>query len=176
MNNDYLFTDDEELYHWKLKFELEKYANIANICQIVTSSTEKNIIGTTALDTCYGIVFYDRNSKFGIVGHGLPDTKLDTLREMINMLGKDEKTIEYAIVPGYRNIERKDYSGEEQIINYLKTYCPKNIRLVPFQSDLGINLCSNCLAYEFAFDVNTSRPVTNSLFYTGENRQNKFLR
>lgn len=142
----------------------------------MTFSDEKNIIGTTALDTCYGIVFYDRNNKFGIVGHGTPDRKINTLGEMLNMLGEDEKTIEYAIVLGYRNVERKDFSGEEEIINYLENYCPPNIKLVPLQSDLGIKVCSNCLAYEFAFDVNTSKIVTNGLFHNGVDNQDKHLK
>lgn len=179
-NTDKLFINDDyydDSEQWELRHMLEKHAKIANMGEIVTSSGDKNIIGTTALDTCYGIVFYDRYHKFGIVGHGTPDTKINTLISMIKMLGDEQRIVEYAIVSGYRNIERKDNSGEMQIINYLQTHCPNNIRLIPFQSDLGVKVCPNVLAYEFAFDVNTSQSVSYYLFYEGKyDRHDKYLR
>ena len=179
-SDNYWFNNDNDRIiddQWKLRWELEKHAKIAGMYEIVTSSNEKNIIGTTALDTCYGIVFYDRHNKFGIVGHGSPDTKIDTLISMIKMLGNKPRTIEYAIISGYRNVERGDYRGETQIINYLETHCPKEIKLIPFQTDLDVKICSNILAYEFAFDVNTSESVSYKLFYDGENnRYDKYLR
>ena len=47
-------------------------------------------------------------NKFGMVGHGTLDTKKDTLISMIKMLGDEQRIVEYVIVFGYRNIERKD--------------------------------------------------------------------
>ena len=164
-------------YYVGLKYILEKHAKIARMGEIVTSSNDTSIIGTTALDTCYGIVFYDRCHKFGMVGHASPSMKISTLMSMIEMLGDEQRIVEYAIVPGYRNVERRDYSGETQLINCLKTYCPNNIKLIPFQSDLGVAVCHNILAYEFAFDVNTSRSVTNELFYENvEDEYDKYYR
>lgn len=161
---DYSF-DEEQL---KIKYELEKHASIAHMSQIVVSTSEKSIIGTTALCTCYGIVFYDRNNKFGMVGHAAPSKKRETLKEMIKMLGDEPRTIEYEIVVGYRNVECNDYTGVEELTHCLKVNCSKNIKLVPFQSDLGIQVCSNVDAYEFAFDVNTATPVGKYLFYDGK--------
>ena len=171
--NNYKYIDLDKVYYddseqWELKNKLTKRAKIAHICQIVTSSPDNNIIGTTALDTCYGIVFYDRKNKFGMVGHALPSKKIDIVASMIEKLGDESREIEYAIVSGYRNLERGDYSGEDQIKNFLESYCPKNISFIPLNFYLDIRVCSNVLAYEFAFDVNTTRPVTNELFYEGD--------
>ncbi len=149
----------------KLRYFLEQHASIANMGEIVVSSTEKPIIGTTALDTCFGIVFYDRKNKKGIVGHAYDSGKIAIMNDMIGHLEKnDDQVIEYAIVSGYRNVERKDYSGETELLNYLQENCPKNIKLIPFNG-LNIKVCSNVLAYEFAFEVNAGTDVSNYLFY-----------
>lgn len=71
-NDEYDFN--EKIF--KLKYILEQHANIAEMGEIVISSKDKPIIGTTALDTCFGIVFYDRNNKSGIVGHAAPSSKI----------------------------------------------------------------------------------------------------
>ncbi len=149
----------------KFKYFLKQHASIANMGEIVVSSTKKPIIGTTALDTCFGIVFYDRKNKNGIVGHTYESGKIAIMHDMIERLEKgDNRVIEYAIVSGYRNVEKKDYSGETELLNYLQTHCPKNIKLIPFDG-LNIQVCSNVLAYEFAFEVNTGANVGNYLFY-----------
>ena len=78
---------------------------LARAGEIVVSSKKQSVIGTTALDTCWGIIFYDRKNKMGMVGHGLPSSKQATLLKMINMLGSTPRIIEYRIIPGYRNYE-----------------------------------------------------------------------
>lgn len=130
------------------------------------SSKSKIIIGIVALDTCFGIVFYDRKNKSGIVGHAAPSSKTDTLHEMINLLNKDERLIiEYIIVSGYRNEERGDFCGVNELLNYLHSHCPSNITLIPFQGDLGVQLDNKTYTYEFAFEVNSGLPVSQYLFY-----------
>lgn len=159
---------DEDNYNEKaikLRYFLEQHASIAHMGEIVVSSTEKPIIGTTALDTCFGIVFYDRKNKKGIVGHAYDSGKIAIMNDMIGLLEKnDNQVIEYAIVSGYRNVERKDYRGVTELLNYLQTHCPKNVKLIPFDG-LNIQVCSNVLAYEFAFEVNTGTNVGSYLFY-----------
>ena len=146
--------------------ELKKYSLIASMNQIVVSSIDKPIIGTTALDTCYGIVFYDRKNKKGAVGHAPPSNKISILRQMIRIFDTNEVLeIEYGIVPGIRNEERKDYSAEEELFSYLMNNKPKNISFIPFKSDLGVEICPNVYAYEFAFDVNSGKSVSDLLFY-----------
>lgn len=163
---------DEEVY--RLRFYLEEHANIAHMGEIVVSSAEKPIIGTTALDTCIGIVFYDRKNKKGIVGHAYDSGKIKMMHDMIELLDKDNhQVIEYAIVSGYRNVERKNFTGEIELLDYLEKHCPKNIELKPFQS-LNIQVCSNVLAYEFAFEVSKGENVGNYLFYEGRNSRNKY--
>lgn len=144
--------------------DLSSYASIAHMGQIVSSSDEKPIIGTTALDTCYGILFYDRANKWGLVGHAAPSSKIITLAEMITMLGKKPRIIECAIVSGYRNVERRDTKGETELREYLQNNCPPNIIFVPYQDFLNTKVCSNVYAYEFAFNVKTGKSVTYDLF------------
>ena len=144
--------------------DLRKYASIALMGQIVSSTDEKPIIGTTALDTCYGILFYDRANKWGLVGHAAPSSKIVTLSEMITKLGKKPRIIECAIVSGYRNVERSDTRGEEELREYLHNYCPPNILFVPYQGSLNTKVCSNVYAYEFALNVKTGKSVTHDLF------------
>ena len=137
--------------------------------EIVVSDETHSILGTTALDTCYGIIFYDRSNKFGIVAHASPATKVETLKEMIKLLGPENRTIEYSIISGYRNVENKDYDGYNDLIYYLKVYTPENIRFIPFKTSIDIKKCENVYAYEFAFDVENSKSVTNSLFESSTN-------
>lgn len=69
---------------------------------------------------------YDRKNKKGIVGHAYSSGKIEILHNMIELLDKNEQqVIEYAIVPGYRNIEREDHSGTNELLTYLRTHCPK---------------------------------------------------
>lgn len=166
---------NEEERAIKIKSRLSELASIAHIGEIVQSNSEKSIIGTIALDTCYGIVFYDRKNKRGYVGHATPSSKIKTLQEMLNLLEKAKTVrIEYAIIPGYRNEERKDYRGFAELINYLESHCPENITLIPFQSDLGIQVDERTSTYEFAFEVNSGLPVSQYLFYESPlKRKNK---
>lgn len=160
-----IYNDTIEDDAYKTKIILEQHASIADIGEIVVSSKDKPIIGTTGLDTCFGIVLYDRKNKKGIVGHAYSSGKIAIMHSMLELLDKNEQqVIEYAIVSGYRNTERKDFSESIEIQNYLEMHCPQNIKLVPFQN-LGVQVCSNALAYEFAFDVNTGQNVTSYLFY-----------
>ena len=173
----YLDKDNYDIESWNIKSKLQKHAKIAKMGEIVVSSEDKRIIGTTALDTCIGIVLYDRKNKFGMVGHAYSSVKFDILYQMINLIPQNEELeIEYAIVPGYRNVERKDYAEYEELLTALSRICPKNIKLVQFSTDLGIDVCSNTYTYEFAFDVYTGIPVGKYLFYKGENLQNSKYR
>ncbi len=87
----------------EITFKLKQYASLASMGNIVVSSKTKPIVGTTALDTCYGLVFYDRQNQKGIVGHATPSDKFKILSDMLKLLEKDKKqVIEYAFVSGYR--------------------------------------------------------------------------
>lgn len=172
--DDYQDTVEDEAI--RIKTILEQHANIAHMGGIVVSSKDRPIIGTTALDTCFGIILYDRKNKKGIVGHADNSGKIAILNSMIKLLEKNEKqVIEYGIVSGYRTQERKDYSGVTELLTYLETHCPPNIELVPFQN-LGVQECSNMLAYEFAFDVNTGQDVASYLFYDRGKSSKKYWR
>ena len=82
-----------------LELTLKKKAQIAYMNEIVVSSSAKPIVGTVALATCYGIVFYDRKNKIGIVGHASSSKLLNILEMMMAYFTIDKEcTIEYAII------------------------------------------------------------------------------
>lgn len=142
--NRYKDTAEIEEEPYRKRFFLEQHARIAEVGEIVVSSKDKPIIGTTALDTCFGIVFYDRKNKKGIVGHAYSSRRFAILQSMIDLLERSkQQVIEYTIVSGYRNLERHDHSEETELLNYLKMYCPKNIKLVPFQN-LDVRVVQMC--------------------------------
>lgn len=93
-----------------IKLKLLEKTSLALMDCYVISSPDKPIIGTQALDTCYGILFYNRHTKKGICGHAAPSRLTSLLTRMINCLGDEQQTIEYMIVPGFRNEDRRDYS------------------------------------------------------------------
>lgn len=152
----------------KIKNSLLEKASLASMGSVVESSEDKPIIGTQALDTCYGILFYDRLNKKGLVGHGAPSTKVATLSKMIRMLDDgSNRVIEYMIIPGFRNVDRHDTSGIEELLIALKKYCPSNIKFVPFKVriDTGIRFHKGTLTYEFAFDTRNGKFVSEDLFF-----------
>lgn len=149
-----------------IKNALLKKTSLAKMDEIVASSKEKPVIGTQALDTCYGILFYDRESKEGICGHAVPSYLTNLLNKMINLFGTEKRTIEYLIVPGFRNVERKDFRGLEELENVLFNRTSPNIQLVPLKNDShGIKLHDNTLSYEFAFDTISGEFVTEYVFF-----------
>ena len=52
--------DEETKKMLKIKSFLEDRSCLSSMYQVVCSTKDKPIIGTTSLDTCYGILFYDR--------------------------------------------------------------------------------------------------------------------
>lgn len=151
----------------RIRDALLKESSLAEMGCVVESSAERPIIGTQALDTCYGILFYDRANRRGLVGHGTPSSKVSTLYEMIGRIDDcTEKVIEYLIVPGFRNVDYKDLSGVEELVDVIRKYNFGNIRFVPLVSELGsINLHKNTLTYEFAFDTRNGKFVSEALFF-----------
>ena len=61
----------------RIKCSMLEQASMAGMTCVVESSEERPIIGTQALDTCYGILFYDRQARYGVVGHGAQVVKLE---------------------------------------------------------------------------------------------------
>ena len=156
----------------KIQKILQEHSNMAELNQFVVSNKEKSIIGTSALAVCDGIVFYDRNNKWGMVGHAVDSYKIELLSEMLKSLPNDkEQVIEYAIIPGYDNVVNGNLGDVNKMDNYLKNNCPPNIKLFPLQTDsLGIQLSQN-YAYEFAFDVDSGMSVSEWFFVKNDNKK-----
>ena len=151
---------------------LLEHSTMAELNQFVISSRGKSIIGTEALAVCDGIVFYDRNNKWGMVGHAVDGYKITLLSEMLKSLPDDrDRVIEYAVISGYDNVANGNFNDANEMTNYLKSNCPRNIKLIPLQTDLlGIQVSSD-YAYEFAFDVNSGISVSNWLFAKDGNKR-----
>lgn len=148
-----------------LELELKKQSQIAYMNEIVASTIDKPIVGTVALATCYGIVFYDRKNKIGIVGHASSSKLLSILKEMMTYFTIDKNiTIEYAIIPGYDNVINNNYEGLKVLEDYLIKNTPLSVKLIPFK---GIELKEDEYgSYSFAFNSQNGLPVTKYLFYS----------
>lgn len=152
----------------RIKNAMLEEASLAEMGCVVESSEDRPIIGTQALDTCYGILFYDRLNKKGVVGHGAPSSKVATLYEMIHRIDDGtEKVVEYLIIPGFRNVDYHDMSGVDELLRGLQKYCQSNIKFVPFQVKIEAfaKLHKPTLTYEFAFDTRNGRFVSEELFF-----------
>ncbi len=149
-----------------LELALKKKAQIAYMNEIVASTSDKPIVGTVALATCYGIVFYDRKHKLGIVGHASSSKLLDILDEMMTYFTIDKEiTIEYAIIPGYDNVLNNHLEGLNILEDYLIKNTPMAVKLVPFKGiDLFVH--EELGSYSFAFNALNGLPVTKYLFYS----------
>ncbi len=145
--------------------EISRHVATAEMNKFVTSDGNKNIIGTVGLAVCDGIVFYDRKNRWGIVGHAVSDKKISLLSDMLKKLPCDkEVVIEYAIVTGYDNIRNGNYTDTNKMLEYLKNNCPENIKLIPFQTDLGIKV-GQSYGNEFYFDVKSGKTASQIINY-----------
>lgn len=145
--------------------DVRQHISIAEMNQFVISDNERTVLGTVGLAVCDGIIIYDRNNKWGMVGHAAGDGKLSLLSEMINCLPTDKEiTIEFAIVTGYDNVHNNNYTDTNEMIKYLKSNCPTNVTLIPLTTDLGVRVGKG-YGNEFLFDVKNGISVSKILDY-----------
>lgn len=149
-----------------IKYKMLEKTNLAGMGRIVESSKDKPIIGTQALDTCYGILFYDRAKKEGVCGHAVPSQLTSVLAEMIKWLDNRVGIIEYMILPGFRNVDRHDYSGLKELSDYMLEHAPNNVKMTSLKDMRGgFRLHQGSLSYEFAFDTMNGEFVTEYVFF-----------
>lgn len=151
-------------------------SSIADMDQVVVSTPDKPIIGTMALDTCFGILFYDRKNKFGICGHADPYNTFGIIVEMLKQIPEStEGIIEYTIVPGYRAMKQKNFEREDEIQDILRNYMSINpkIHFTSLKTPLNPSMPNGLLCYDFAFDTISGRDVTSIVFknYAEEQRR-----
>ena len=150
----------------RIKYELLEKADFAEMGGIVISTSERPIIGTQALDTCYGILFYDRDKKEGVCGHAVPSQLIVVMAEMVKWLKRRTGNIEYMILPGFRNVDRKDFSGFDELHSYMTMKKPRGVKFVVMKnSSGGFRLHQDTLSYEFAFDTINGEFVTEYVFF-----------
>ena len=149
-----------------IKFKMLEKTNLAEMGRVVVSTNDKPIIGTKALDTCYGILFYDRAKKEGIAGHAVPSQLTSVLAEMMKWLDGRVGIIEYMILPGFRNVDRHDYSGLKELSDYMLEHVPDNVKMTSLKDMRGgFRLHQGSLSYEFAFDTSTGEFATEYVFF-----------
>lgn len=151
-------------------------SSIADMDQVVVSTPDKPIIGTMALDTCFGILFYDRKNKFGICGHADPYNTFGIIGEMLKQIPEStEGIIEYTIVPGYRTMKQKKFEREDEIQDILRNYMSINpkIHFTSLKTPLNPSMPNDLLCYDFAFDTISGKDVTSIVFknYAEEQRR-----
>ena len=151
-------------------------SSIADMDQVVVSTPDKPIIGTMALDTCFGILFYDRKNKFGICGHAVPYNTFGIIVEMLKQIPEStEGIIEYTIVPGYRAMKQKKFEREDEIQDILRNYMSINpkIHFTSLKTPLNPSMPNGLLCYDFAFDTIFGKDVTSIVFknYAEEQRR-----
>lgn len=156
--------------------ELITHSNIAGMDQVVVSTSDKPIIGTQALDTCFGILLYDRKNKFGICGHADPYNTFGIIVEMLKQIPEStEGIIEYTIVPGYRAMKQKKFEREDEIQDILRNYMSINpkIHFTSLKTPLNPSMPNGLLCYDFAFDTISGKDVTSIVFknYAEEQRR-----
>lgn len=137
---------------------------LAGMGQVVESSSTKSIVGTHSLDTCYGILFYHRDRKEGCCGHAIPGGLVGVMVQMLNWAKERTGTIEYMILPGYRNVERHDCSGFEELKDFMFESAPRGVSFKPLENGVNYRKDPSTLSFEFAFDAETGQYVTNHLF------------
>ena len=151
-------------------------SSIADMDQVVVSTPDKPIIGTMALDTCFGILFYDRKNKFGICGHADPYNTFGIIVEMLKQIPEStEGIIEYTIVPGYRAMKQKKFERENEIQDILRNYMSINpkIHFTSLKTPLNPSMPNGLLCYDFAFDTISGKDITSIVFkdYAEEQRR-----
>ena len=156
--------------------ELITHSNIAGMDQVVVSTSDKPIIGTQALDTCFGILLYDRKNKFGICGHADPYNTFGIIVEMLKQIPEStEGIIEYTIVPGYRAMKQKKFEREDEIQDILRNYMSINpkIHFTSLKTPLNPSMPNGLLCYDFAFDTISGKDITSIVFinYAEEQRR-----
>lgn len=156
--------------------ELIAHSNIAGMDQVVVSTADKPIIGTQALDTCFGILLYDRKNQFGICGHADPKNIFNIVIEMLKQIpSTTEGDIEYTIISGYRAIEQNNFKGIEEIQDILRNYVVINpkIKFTSLKASLNPKMPDGLLCYDFAFDTKSGKDVTNIVFKNHTEEQNR---
>lgn len=169
MMNDFYQTMDETI-------QSNTHSSIAWMDQVVVSSVQKPIIGTMALDSCFGILLYDRKNKLGICGHASPNNIFGIVVEMLKQIPTNmESTFEFTIVPGYRVTEQKSFKAFNEIKEILNHYMSINpkISFTSLKTTLSLHMPTGLLCYNFAFDTSSGKDVTDILFRNFIEEQNK---
>ena len=151
----------------KARTELKNHATMAHMNQVVVSTPENYIVGTEALATCTGILFYNKALKKGICGHAGPNSGMQITMEMLKHIDPNEDpNWEYTIVSGYDAAKKssdKDYEDIKKTLALVQKVYP-HIKFKPISQSIRPHLDSKLFCYNFAFDVLHELDVSYQMF------------
>lgn len=142
---------------------MEKDYIYVGMSDIKASDDDNNVIGTTGLGPCFGVVLYNEDKKRAIVTHSVSDNP-DLFFELILFADKNEllnDNMKYAIIPGYDETTSYKKSKETLEIEFEKSgikpllnagNCVRTVKIS--------NIYSNEYCNEFLFDAFSGRFVT----------------
>ena len=120
---------------------------VASMNEYVLASTDKPILGTTALASCTGIIIYDKNGNYSL-GH-LSTNYKNVIEGMVNNIDKNSK-IKVIIIPGFYTTPRKIYEIKEFLkLDYAEHDFEIEIKI------LNEYINKEFTSIEFAFDTRT---------------------
>lgn len=136
---------------------------LVNIDEINISTTEKPIIGTTALATCVGVLLYSEKHKRAIVAH-VADQLENIIIKSIKLIGKnklDDDIIKYIIIPGYYYNHYEIKNKLEKFYSSIPTFVAFDEKEIP---EDGIRTSKHLPMRDFAFDSSIGKFVTDKIF------------
>jgi hypothetical protein len=143
---------------------------IAGMDEIILSDEEHPYIGTWGLATCYGILIYDVKNRAAILAHA-SDKYEEVLNDLLAiMFDKEsgETTFKYMIVPGNEVNTNDVINSLSAKLNKLYN---KDFHFIPFNENYKdiISINPGTKSYQFAFNSQTGKFITNKIKFTKEN-------
>ena len=149
------------------KIQLSKLLNIVGMNNADISTSDKPIIATQALATCFGVLLYDESQKIGIVAHFTHDIE-PTIIKILKLLDFDKNyEFKYVIFPGYYSKDQDPYNTKLRLEKFFQEFKMDNLQFIPFdKKDILPNaLLEGNLSNRFAFDTRTGKFVTDKVLF-----------
>lgn len=151
------------------KIALSKKMIMVRMDDANTTTSEKPIIGTQALATCFGILVIDKKAKKAIIAH-VSSTWQPAIIKLLKLLDFHHSHIyNYKIFPGYYSEQEDHYHVEQDLEKFFMSIGSTDIQFVPFlNKDIPSNaiiLDEATLSYEFAYDASICKFVTDRVLF-----------
>ncbi|MBQ6841140.1 MAG: hypothetical protein IJO63_03395 [Bacilli bacterium] len=145
------------------KIELTKKTMLASMDEIVISTEECPIVGTSSLATCVGVLVYSEAHKKAIACHasGNPVAIVNAIIDLAIKNNLMDSPVKYRVIPGYYY---NHYQLAEEISDLLWELRPY-FSLMVHPEENAIMKDPELPAMRFAFDASTGTFVTDKVLY-----------